>query len=93
MKKDQYGNIICPKCGQRKYIIRNVFVAEEGVLGFRATCKNCKKRFTYKRPVEKVGVYFKKCNHELEEIRTYRNGEVISVNHQCSICGYIKEGE
>lgn len=38
-------------------------------------------------------VHLKKCNHELEEIRTYRNGEVISINHQCSICGFIKEGE
>ena len=38
-------------------------------------------------------VHLKKCNHELKEIRTFLNGKVISVIYQCSICGFIKEGE
>jgi len=58
MKKDRFGNIICPKCEQRKYKIEDVSVASKGVLKFKAFCLECKKKFKYIKPVQEVGVYY-----------------------------------
>jgi predicted nucleic-acid-binding Zn-ribbon protein len=57
MKTDEFGNIVCPKCGQRKYRIQNVSVPSSGIIKFKAFCPKCKKKFTYKKSVKEVGIY------------------------------------
>ena len=57
--KDELGNVICPKCKERKYRITSVSVDENkpGLIKFRATCP-CKKKFSYSRPVQDIGIYY-----------------------------------
>ena len=58
MKKDQFGNILCPNCEQRKYKIENVSVAGKGLIKFKALCLICKKKFKYIKPVQEVGSHY-----------------------------------
>jgi|LFRM01.1.fsa_nt_gb predicted nucleic-acid-binding Zn-ribbon protein len=60
MKTDEFGNIVCPKCGQRKYRIQNVSVPSSGIIKFKAFCPLCNKKFKYNKPVKEVGNYEKK---------------------------------
>lgn len=56
--KDEWGNIICPKCKERKFKIVSVSSDTSGIIKFKALCL-CKKKFVYERPVSEVGVYYK----------------------------------
>lgn len=60
MLKDEWGNIVCPKCKERKYKITSVSCVEDkpGIIKFQALC-SCKKKFSYERPVSEIGVYHK----------------------------------
>lgn len=60
MLKDEWGNIVCPKCKERKYKIISVSCIEDkpGIIKFRALC-SCKKKFSYEKPISEIGVYYK----------------------------------